>query len=99
MSLPDLEVKLGLGNGTISRWRTGSPNSDKLTKVADFFDVSIDSLLGRESESSEHDMDIRKIERARRNMPEKDKERMMKILKASFDEYFNDDYKDDDTNE
>ena len=25
MSLPQLEVELGLGNGTISRWRTSSP--------------------------------------------------------------------------
>lgn len=46
-SLPTLEMKLNLGNGTISRWNKSSPNSDKLTKVADFFNVSTDYLLGR----------------------------------------------------
>lgn len=46
-SLPTLEMKLNLGNGTISRWNKSSPNSDKLMKVADFFNVSIDYLLGR----------------------------------------------------
>ncbi|WP_027294897.1 helix-turn-helix domain-containing protein [Robinsoniella sp. KNHs210] len=48
MSLPNLESELGLGNGTISRWKNSSPNTDKLSKVADYFDVSVDYLLGRE---------------------------------------------------
>lgn len=47
MSLPQLEVELGLGNGTISRWRSSSPNTDKLQKIADYFNVSMDYLLGR----------------------------------------------------
>lgn len=49
MSLPDLEIKVGLGNGTISRWKNASPNTDKLSKVADELNVSIDYLLGREA--------------------------------------------------
>ena len=55
MSLPQLEVELGLGNGTISRWRTSSPNTDKLRKIADYFNVSIDDLLGREVELTQKD--------------------------------------------
>lgn len=50
MSLPQLEISLGLGNGTISRWKNSSPNTDKLQKVADYFSVSMDYLLGRETE-------------------------------------------------
>ena len=47
LSLPALESKLNLGNGTISRWSKSAPNTDKLAKVADFFHVSMDFLLGR----------------------------------------------------
>ena len=47
MSLPDLELRVGLGNGTISRWKNSSPNTDKLSKVADELRVSIDYLLGK----------------------------------------------------
>jgi len=47
MSIPDLEIELGLGNGTISRWRSSSPNSSKLIMVANYFGVSTDYLLGR----------------------------------------------------
>lgn len=50
MSLPQLEVELGLGNGTISRWRTSSPNTEKLLRIAKYFHVSMDYLLEREDE-------------------------------------------------
>ena len=47
LSLPALEVRLNIGNGTISRWNKSAPNTDKLSRVADFFHVSLDYLLGR----------------------------------------------------
>jgi len=47
MSLPNLESELGFGNGTIVRWDKASPTSEKLTKVADYFNVTVDYLLGR----------------------------------------------------
>ncbi|OOM15909.1 helix-turn-helix domain-containing protein [Clostridium saccharobutylicum] len=39
---------------------------------------------------SQLDDDIRKIERARKKMDPKNKEKMMNILKSAFDEYFDD---------
>jgi len=41
-----LESELGFGKGTLYKWDKSSPNSDKLIKVAEFFGVSIDWLLG-----------------------------------------------------
>ena len=62
MSLPQLEVELGLGNGTISRWRSSSPNTDKLQKIADYFNVSMDYLLGRDITLNKRDQqDINEI--------------------------------------
>lgn len=62
MSLPQLEIELGLGNGTISRWKSASPNTEKLQKIADYFNVSMDYLLGRENYLSTKDQrDIEKI--------------------------------------
>jgi repressor LexA len=52
LSLPNLEMRLNLGNGTISRWSKSSPNSDKLLRVADYFHVPVDYLLGREASAS-----------------------------------------------
>lgn len=42
-----LERQLNLGNGTIRKWDKNTPSVDKLCKVADFFSVTVDYLLGR----------------------------------------------------
>ena len=41
---------LGFCNQTISFWETGSrePDLDALVKIANYFEVSVDYLLGRE---------------------------------------------------
>ena len=46
ISIPKLEEKLGFGAGTISKWKKSAPGSDKLLKVAEYFQVSTDYLLG-----------------------------------------------------
>ena len=47
LSIPGLEKILGFGSGTISRWDESSPTVENLQKVADYFNVSVDYLLGR----------------------------------------------------
>ncbi|MGM0238382.1 helix-turn-helix domain-containing protein [Enterococcus sp. AZ103] len=47
ISIRRLEELLGYGNGTIRRWEKQTPGVDKIQKVADYFGVSIDYLLGR----------------------------------------------------
>lgn len=51
-----LEKALGLGNGTIVKWDKSSPSADKLQKVADYFDVSVDYLMGREPSDETQEM-------------------------------------------
>ena len=45
ISIPRLEKELGFGNGAIYKWDKNSPSIDKLQKVADYFGVTVDSLL------------------------------------------------------
>lgn len=52
ISIRKLEENLGYGNGTIRRWDRQTPGVDKLEKVADYFNVSVDYLLGREEKTS-----------------------------------------------
>ncbi|MDR0861980.1 MAG: helix-turn-helix domain-containing protein [Oscillospiraceae bacterium] len=43
-----LLLKLGLSQGNLHKWRNGATvNSDALVTLADYFDVSVDYLLGR----------------------------------------------------
>ncbi len=52
-NMTTLERDLGIGKGVIRNWDQRSPNSDNLQKVADYFHVSTDYLLGREDKQLE----------------------------------------------
>ena len=43
-----LEKECGFGSQLIEKWKNSSPKVDSLIKVADFFDVSLDWLCGRD---------------------------------------------------
>lgn len=49
VSIAKLERETGIGNGTISRWDTSSPSIENVQKVAEFFGVSVDELLSRDT--------------------------------------------------
>ena len=46
-SLKEVAEDLGLSRNAIYQWRDSSPKADTLNKVADYFDVTTDYLLGR----------------------------------------------------
>lgn len=50
VSLNALEKQLDIGKSTISSWEKKQPSADKLAKLADYFNVSTDYLLGRTEE-------------------------------------------------
>lgn len=56
MTISELERKTDLGAGTISRWDVRTPGIDKIQKVADYFDVSTDYLLGRTDKKKYYDL-------------------------------------------
>lgn len=55
ISSSKLEESLGFSQGLISRWKDKTPSLDKIVSIADYFDVSIDELVGR---NIEDDLDI-----------------------------------------
>lgn len=97
ITISKLESDLGFGNSSIKKWeKVSSPSVDKIVKVASYFDVSVDYLLGRTDiigSVSEiiGDEDIISFQRARQNMSLKDKERMMQMIKIGFEYAFRED--------
>lgn len=44
--------QLGIASSTITQWKQGTlPTSENLSKIAEYFNVSTDYLLGKETES------------------------------------------------
>jgi len=54
ITVPMLEERLGIPNNTIYQWKEGSkrkPSLERLEMIADYFNVSLDYLRGRTTET------------------------------------------------
>lgn len=52
LTIAELERNLNIANGTIGKWGRQNPSIETLQKLADYFQVSVDYLLGREEGSN-----------------------------------------------
>ena len=52
VSVSKVATDLGFSENLFYQWKKSSPKSDRLEAVADYFNVSVDYLLGREEQSS-----------------------------------------------
>ena len=48
ITVVELEHALGFKNGTIGHWRESLPRCDRAMRVANYFDVDINDLMGNE---------------------------------------------------
>lgn len=95
MTQAELARELGFSRQTYSNYEAGrrQPDPEVLEKLADYFDVSIDYLVGREYKNLENKKipkDLRKILEDEtitlngRLMSDSDKEKMFRIIEAAF---------------
>lgn len=55
ISQRELEKELDFSNGSISKWRNGTPKPERLQKLADYFNVSMEYLMtGEENQKEEY---------------------------------------------
>lgn len=51
-SIAQMEKDLGLGKSVVSKYDEHAPSIEKIVKIADYFNVSIDTLIGRNTSTS-----------------------------------------------
>ncbi|MCH4167717.1 MAG: helix-turn-helix domain-containing protein [Streptococcaceae bacterium] len=56
-NLKTVALEIGLSENALYKWKTQSPKADVLNKVADYFNVSTDYLLGREKQITIEDIE------------------------------------------
>ncbi|MCE4987168.1 XRE family transcriptional regulator [Staphylococcus haemolyticus] len=90
ITVAELERRIGLSNGQITKWRRQVPGINKVQLVADYFDVSVDYLLGREKDEyagEDKSEDILIMHRATENMTEAQRQKALTILETMFDDW------------
>ncbi|UQN39770.1 helix-turn-helix domain-containing protein [Enterococcus hirae] len=58
LSIRQLEMNFGYSNGYLGSWKRQTPNSIELARLADYFGVSVDYLLGREKKETPKHVDL-----------------------------------------
>ncbi len=83
--------ELGFSSSTVTQWKNGSvPSSKSVSKIAEYFNVSTDYLLGTETSEEpldETDQQILMLARKSRVLSPEDKEKFMNVLKGSVDAF------------
>ena len=83
MSFAELERTLNFSNGQIARWNRAVPGVDKVQKVADFFNVSVDFLLDRTPQTNEDEIEenmITLFRKQSKDLSDEEKEKFQKSL-------------------
>lgn len=86
-TIKELSKFVGLSENSIYRWKETNPKAADLEKVADYFHVSVDYLLGREEKSFPSDEDLAEmIDRSNhfdgKEYPDEVKQGMKDVLRA-----------------
>ncbi|EGP5708702.1 XRE family transcriptional regulator [Enterococcus faecium] len=102
-SVKEVARDLGFGESTIYKWKVQSPKGVDLEKVAKYFDVNVDYLLGRtinpnplETEDENIPPEYFAIQRKSKKLNQKDQQRLLKIMEATFDDLDNGNFEEDD---
>ena len=53
LTIVSLEKSTGISKGNICKWNTSLPSIDNLVKIADYFNLSIDEIIGRDKKDAE----------------------------------------------
>ncbi|HEM7263648.1 helix-turn-helix transcriptional regulator [Enterococcus faecium] len=57
-SVNKVEEDLGYGKNVLYRLKNSNPSTERLQEIADYFDVSVDYLLGREEKETPKHVDL-----------------------------------------
>lgn len=98
----EIERTVGISNGQIRRWDTSSPKIENIQKVADYFDVSVDYLLGRTDDpnllktgNQNEPPEFFAIQRKSKKLNRSDQARLLKIMEATFDDIDSGEFEED----
>ncbi len=97
ISINKLENTLDFSPSTIQKWKAvTSPSVEKVSAIANYFNVTVDYLIGRSDIRSTaqdilNDAEFITLQRAKENMSPEKREQFMKYIRAGFDYVFKED--------
>lgn len=110
-SLNKVEEELGYGKNVLYRLKNTNPSAERLQEIADYFDVSVDYLLGRIDDPNpiasalrdfegiefedEKTPEYFAIQRKSKKLNQKEQQRLLKLMEAVFEDLDNGEFEED----
>lgn len=110
-SLNKVEEELGYGKNVLYRLKNTNPSAERLQEIADYFDVSVDYLLGRIDDPNpiasalrdfegiefedEETPEYFAIQRKSKKLNQKEQQRLLKLMEAVFEDLDNGEFEED----
>lgn len=94
LTMKDVANAVGVSESTVSRWEAGNivnMKRNRLVALANILQIPVNKLIISEESTVVSDPEFHMLQRTYEKMSPKDRQKMMNVLKATFDEYFNDD--------
>ncbi|WP_283707182.1 helix-turn-helix domain-containing protein [Lactococcus cremoris] len=96
-TVKEVAIELGLGENYLYSLKNKIPNGQTLQKLADYFHVSVDYLLGREKNGETQTPEFSTLQRRARNLSRADQRRLLKIMDLTFTDIDNGELDEDDS--
>lgn len=87
-SIKEVATDMGFNENQLYTWKRVKPSGENLAKVADYFHVTVDYLLGRNNNNSDEEQqspEFYAIQRKAMNMSPDQQKRALEILNLAFD--------------
>ena len=100
ISMEELATALNVSKSRVNMWENNGsvPRSDVLVKIAEYYNVPTDYLLGNNNTSeSPTDAKLNALQRNLGKLNEEELKKAENVLKAVFSDIFNDEDDDDDS--
>lgn len=84
IDVQQVELELGFARGHFYKWKKSSPKIDTILPIANYFDVSLDSLVGRNVETPDASFTDEYVDiiDLYSKLDDTDKETIMRMLKS-----------------
>lgn len=93
LTMEEMASRIGVTKSRVNMWENNGavPRQDALTKIATEFSVSIDYLLGNDSEDAvmKENPTLQYLQRGLKKLDEKELKKAEAVLEALFDDAFN----------
>lgn len=96
-TVKEVAIELGLGENYLYSLKNKIPNGQTLQKLADYFHVTVDYLLGREEIDEKQTLEFSTLQRRTKNLSQSDQRRLLEIMDAVFKDIDSGEFDEDDS--